>query len=119
VECGARRGPLPLATAKLIGAAPPDGSVDREEDPEAAEAAGASAAGALFGLSPAAAGVAVMALLAFGVLVGSAVSPVGQSAAVAPIVVAVSPHTNASTAPNAPAAITPLPAPAEASAETP
>jgi hypothetical protein len=119
VECGARRGPLAPATAKLIGVAPPDGAGEaaRDDDSEA-EAAGASARGALAGLSPAAAGVAVMALLAFGVIVGSAVSPLGQSAAVAPIVVAVSPHTNASTAPSAPAAATPLPAPAEASAET-
>jgi hypothetical protein len=60
-----------------------------------------------------------MALLAFGVLVGSAVSPLGQSAAVAPIVVAVSPQTNASAPPSSPSA-TPAPAPiAEASAETP
>jgi phosphatidylinositol-3-phosphatase len=112
VECGARRGPLPLATAKLIGAAPPDrtGEADRDGDSEDGEAAGGFVGGALAGLSPAAAGVAVMALLAFGVLVGSAVSPLGQSAAVAPILVAVSPRTNASTPPSS-ASATPAPSP--------
>ena len=49
--------------------------------------------------SPLVTGVAVMALLAFGVLVGSAVSPLQESAATAPIVVAVSPSTTASTQP--------------------
>jgi hypothetical protein len=75
--------------------------------------------GALAGLSPALAGVAVIALLAFGVLVGSAVSPLGQSAAVAPLVVAVSPQTNASTPPTSAPATTPPPeSPVEASAST-
>jgi hypothetical protein len=121
VECGARRGPLPLATAKLIGVAPAErsGEADREGDPGAGEAAGASAGGALAGLSPALAGVAVIALLAFGVLVGSAVSPLGQSAAVAPLVVAVSPQTSASAPPTSAPAPTPPPeSPAEASAST-
>jgi hypothetical protein len=121
VECGARRGPLPLATAKLIGVAPADRGeeADRDGDSEAAEAAGASAVGALAGLSPALAGVAVIALLAFGVLVGSAVSPLGQSAAVAPIVVAVSPQTNASAPPSSAPTTTPPPeSPAEASASS-
>jgi hypothetical protein len=120
VECGARRGALPPATAKLIGVAAPDGTAeaDRDGDSEAGEPAGGFVGGALAGLSPAAAGVAVMALLAFGVLVGSAVSPLGQGAAVSPIVVAVSPPTNASTPPPSAPATTPASAPAEASAET-
>jgi hypothetical protein len=92
VECGARRGPLPSAIAELIGIAPvqaPAASDSREEDAPAGLAT----------LSPSVAGVAVMALLAFGVLVGSAVSPVQQSAAVSPIVVAVSPSMTASSQP--------------------
>jgi hypothetical protein len=128
VECGQRRGPLPLAIAGLIGLAPrnarerPDEGAEGGFVPADAAAAGARRAGPLGDLSPAVTGVAVMALLAFGVLLGSAVSPVGQSAAVAPIVVAVSPSTTSpSSAPasapvSAPAA-TPAPAPETAPAQ--
>jgi hypothetical protein len=103
VECGLRRGPLPLAVAEQIRktmtgtATPPD--PDGPEDVAGTERAGKSRGGPLgevLMLPPAAAAVAVMALLAFGVIVGSAVSPVGQSGAVAPIVVAMSPAKGAS-----------------------
>jgi len=66
--------------------------------------------------SPRVAGVIVMALLAFGVLIGSAVSPVQESAATAPLLVAVSPATttaspalSASTSPPATPEATPVP----------
>jgi hypothetical protein len=119
VECGARRGPLPLAIAELIGVVP-RGRVGQAH--EAADERGASQAaagthegdslGKVAMLSPSVAGVAVMALLAFGVLVGSAVSPVQESAAVAPIVVAVSPSTTASKPPLGAQTSTPPPSPA-------
>ena len=65
--------------------------------------------GARFALpTPRAAAVAVTGLLAFGVLLGSAVSPTAQSAAESPIIVAVSP-------PAAPT--TPAPAPADNAAD--
>ncbi len=123
VECGARRGPLPPAIAELIGVAPSSG-LAREQ--EVADERGASEApaddhpsivkalGELAMLSPAVTGVAVMALLAFGVLVGSAVGPVQDSSATAPIVVAVSPSTTAAGQPPGAQASTPPPAAAEA-----
>jgi phosphatidylinositol-3-phosphatase len=85
VECGARRGPLPAFVAQLIAAG---GSLG--PSPAGAEEAGSQDAGAtvLPMPTPRAAAVAVMALLAFGVLVGSAISPVAQSGASAPTLVA-------------------------------
>ena len=62
-------------------------------------------------------GVAVMALLAFGVLVGSAVSPAEQSGASEPILVAVSPPTTASSL--SPGASTSTPPPSTAPEATP
>ena len=103
VECGARRGPLPRAIAELIGVIPGDrlGQADGlSAAPGAAEAAAdgdSHEGGLLSDLSQSTIGVAVMALLAFGVLVGSAVSPVVESAATAPIIVAVAPSPTAST----------------------
>ena len=67
--------------------------------------------------SPLVMGVAVMALLAVGVLFGSAVSPVQESAATAPVVVAVSPSTTAATEPLGAQASTPPPS--STSEETP
>jgi hypothetical protein len=64
--------------------------------------------------APWAAAVAVMALLAFGVLVGSAVSPAEPSGAAVPIVVAVSPSTTASSPPLGAPVSTPPPSPAPA-----
>jgi hypothetical protein len=125
VECGARRGPLGLALAELIGVAPhassggANGTVEPSGAPLPAVATGPRGAGWLAGLSPVPAAVVVMALLAFGVLVGSAVSPAEQSAAVAPIVIAVSPATTPSSAPagassSPPPAATPEATPLEA-----
>jgi hypothetical protein len=64
--------------------------------------------------APWAAAVAVMALLAFGVLVGSAVSPAEPSGAAAPIVVAISPSTTASSPPLGAPVSAPPPSPAPA-----
>jgi Phosphoesterase family len=73
--------------------------------PETALAAEPAPAGPRFTLpTPRAAAVAVTALLAFGVLLGSVVSPTENSAAQSPIIVAVSPP---------PAQPAPAPAPAE------
>jgi phosphatidylinositol-3-phosphatase len=113
-----RRGPLPLAIAELIRqtmsrtATPPDRD-GREGAPET-DGAGKRRAGPLgevLMLPPAAAAVAVMALLAFGVVVGSAVSPVGQSGALAPIVVAMSPAKGTSSQPPPTPAATATPPP--------
>jgi hypothetical protein len=82
MRCGERRGPLPVAVATLLGLATP-----AEAEP-AAEATG-SWLGGLAMPDPRAAAVAVMAILAFGVVVGSVVSPVAQSEP-APVLVAVS-----------------------------
>jgi hypothetical protein len=120
-----RRGPLPLAVAELIRgtrtgtATPPD--ADGHEGVAGTDRAGKTRMGPLgeaLMLPPAAAAVAVMALLAFGVIVGAAVSPVGESGALAPIVVAMSPAKRASSPsqlpPPAPPMATPPP---EAAAE--
>jgi hypothetical protein len=108
LECGARRGPLPAAVAKWLSIV----------EPPAAEDAGgqAAAAGDLpddetpatrYMPEPRTAAVAVMALLAFGVLLGGLTGPVAQSAGIAPIVL----YTGESPAPISP------PEPAEPAAE--
>jgi phosphatidylinositol-3-phosphatase len=109
VECGARRGPLPLAIAELIGGAP--------QEPAATDSNQVDSLGDQPMPSPSVIGAAVLALLAFGVLVGSAVSPVQESAAVAPIIVAVSPLATASNTP--PGASTPTPPRAPEATPTP
>jgi phosphatidylinositol-3-phosphatase len=109
VECGARHGALAPAIAELIGVAPSDafGRADEQAaDLDTDEVEGF----ALPMPSPSIAAVAVMALLAFGVLVGSAAGPVQESAAVAPVVVAVSPSTTASDQPSGSSASTQPPA---------
>jgi phosphatidylinositol-3-phosphatase len=126
VECGTRRGPLPLAIAELIGVishdglGQPDEAADEHGAPQAAAATDSRRVGLLGGArmpTASVTGVAVMALLAFGVLVGSAVSPAEQSSANAPIVVAVSLPTTAS-APS-PAASTSTAPPATVPEATP
>ena len=123
VECGARRGPLRPAIAELIGVTPRPGHGPAQPGTEESAISGEGADGdsqldwrsRVTMPSPAVAAVAVMAVLAFGVLVGSAASPIRDSAAVAPIIVAVSPATTASSTPPAvQAAVPPAPAPAEA-----
>jgi phosphatidylinositol-3-phosphatase len=101
VECGARRGPLAPGTARLLGLGERHGVGGAHATAGLrGEPAGASTS-LLGGVSPSLAAVAVIALLAFGVLVGSAVSPTEESSAVAPIIVAVSPSSTPSRAPSA------------------
>ncbi|HEX4734904.1 MAG TPA: alkaline phosphatase family protein [Thermoleophilaceae bacterium] len=98
VECGTRRGPVSPAMQALI--APPH-EMDVAVDPPSGG----------FGFpTPRAAAVAVTALLAAGVILGSVVSPAAESSAETPIVVAVSP-------PPAAPAPAPAPAPEEASVD--
>jgi hypothetical protein len=109
VECGARREPLPAAVAGVIapllardrgtraGAAPKAEGAERSAASAAGVAAtaaaakGASAAakstgGLAFMPSPRAAAIAVMGMLAFGVVIGSATSQLAQSAGLTSIV---------------------------------
>lgn len=95
LECGARRGPLPAMVARRIDA------LKKRVRPKAAETASASLAAAAaagegekdaqragqwdFMPSPQVAAVAVLALLAAGVVLGSVTSPLAQSAGIAPI----------------------------------
>lgn len=93
-----RRGTIPPMVANLIGAA-----TNRAPNPRhvanggmrASERPGPDTGAGLEMPTPAIAAVAVMALLAFGVLVGSAVSPVTPSGAAAPILLAITPTARA------------------------
>jgi phosphatidylinositol-3-phosphatase len=118
VECGARRGALPATTAEWIGIQTPatSGASATSEAPTSATVPETRRAPSL--PSPRIMAVAVMALLAFGVLIGSSISPVQKSSARGPLVVAVA-HT--AQAPNSvPAtAETPTQPPAAESEETP
>jgi phosphatidylinositol-3-phosphatase len=118
VECGARRGPLPPFVAELIGA------VTQEQAPASAapgEAAEEPEREVLPMPTPRAAAVAVMALLAFGVLIGSAISPVAPSGAEAPTLLAlVRPAATTAKPPTTSESPTPPPAaPAEAATPAP
>ena len=104
VECGARRGPLPRALAERIGVVPRD-RLGRAPDSEDLDGPRERVTA-----SPSVIAVAVMALLAFGVLVGSAVSPVQESGADAPILVAVAPPATSSTPPPSAPPSSPSPA---------
>jgi phosphatidylinositol-3-phosphatase len=94
LNCGTRRGPLPRPVAEYLGAmlergsSPPSGTPVSEPawtfDPKLP-----------FGLtmpSPRAASVAVMAMLASGVILGSTPAVPDTFSAAAPVIVAVSPH---------------------------
>jgi hypothetical protein len=125
VDCGARRGALASATARWIGLEAPAERVAEtdvaETDLAAMRAGRAGPADSEQGRraampSPPIVGIAVMALLAFGVLVGSAVSPVQESGASGPLVLAVAHTPQAPSAPAAAEVVTPPPAAPE---ETP
>lgn len=96
LACGARRGPLPAPVAGLIatGLRAGDAWSDPAPDPTLAGAAeglaydGEEDDAPSWMPAPRAAAVAVMALLAFGAVVGSVVSPPADSAGGAPILVA-------------------------------
>lgn len=117
VDCGARRGALAPATARWIGVESPAGHLAVAETSVAsADPAGTEQVRRAAMPSPAIVGVAVMALLAFGVLLGSAVSPVQESGASGPLVLAVAHTPQAPSAPVAAEVVTPPPATPE---ETP
>jgi phosphatidylinositol-3-phosphatase len=101
VECGARRGPLPRFVTAGSSA-----TVDALAPEEHSR-------GGLSMPSPRVAAVAVMSLLAFGVVLGTAVSPAEQSSS--PVVVAEYPTAAPATAP----ATTTTPAPASTPAPAP
>jgi len=124
IACGERRGPLPSAIATLIAAGLRAGDVF----PEDGLGDDADADRDLLGWMPPprTAALAVIVLLAFGVLVGSAVSPPAESAPSSPVLVALqqpaatTPATD--TVDEAPAPATPVesaPAPAPVAAATP
>ncbi|HEV3034407.1 MAG TPA: alkaline phosphatase family protein [Solirubrobacteraceae bacterium] len=123
MDCGARRGALAPATARWIGIERPAEDVTASE----ASAAPADQAGSEqvrrqpATPSPSIVGVAVMALLAFGVFIGSAVRPAQDSGANGPLVVADAQTPQAPSAPAPAEAVTPPPpaTPEETPEETP
>ncbi len=92
LECGARRGPLPVVVANRVeglrkGGRPRPGATVAGGPPVAPAEQGAEEAGYWrFMPSPQIAAVAVMALLAAGVVIGSVTSPFAKSAGFAPII---------------------------------
>lgn len=94
LECGVRRAPLPPLVAAQIGALQNRGGGVKAGNPRpsddgtpvaVAEAEGRPTLEERFMPSPRVAAVAVMGLLAFGVFLGSATSPLAQSAGIASI----------------------------------
>ena len=99
VECGARRGPLPASMQRLIASAldasrssaaaeivaPPEPEPVPEPVPVEEPAAPAWLPG------PKAIAVAIMSILAFGVILGSLLNPIAQSVAGQPVIVAMNP----------------------------
>ena len=105
VRCGERRDPLPPAVAELLGlmVALHPGTAAPPAAPAAAAPAAAAAAApggddetswldGLYLPGPRVVAIAIMGLLAFGVLIGSLVSPAGQSLASSPILVSLAPQ---------------------------
>jgi phosphatidylinositol-3-phosphatase len=125
LECGIRRGPLPaIVAARLVALR--EGA--RASDSAAAAGVGAAAAAVAaeaadgerdiwsFMPSPQVAAVAVMALLAAGVILGSVTSPLAQSAATAPVLLEIAEANGAPPPPSEPVASAPAPAPVPATA---
>jgi phosphatidylinositol-3-phosphatase len=80
LECGARRGPLPVAISARLAELLRRDRGEQEPEDGTGETAPKPVAGAGFMPSPRAAAVAVMGMLAFGVFLGSATSQIAQSA---------------------------------------
>ncbi len=115
LKCGARHGPLPAAIAKRIDSLTKSGS-EKAANGAAAAAAKTGKAQAKserwdFMPSPQVAAVAVMALLAAGVVLGSVTSPLAQSAPVASIILEELGGSEPSESAPEPAAEVPSPAP--------
>jgi len=93
LECGERRGPLPTAVATWLSIVPPEPA--EKASPATAVAEDGAEEDALlkrYMPEPRAAAVAVMALLAFGVVIGAVTGPVAQSAGGGPIVLYTEPE---------------------------
>jgi hypothetical protein len=121
LECGTRRGAMPAVIAERIGAMLHVGrakAVAEEELPDApAAAAGiAGSTAAQFMPEPKVAAVAVMCLLAFGVLLGSLTSQVAQSAGVTTLLYDAPTATTAPPPAPTPTAAAPAAAPVPAAA---
>jgi phosphatidylinositol-3-phosphatase len=93
LACGERRAPLPAAVASWLSIVPPDPGLGEGPSGDAPATVAAASAGAeeeeplsRYMPEPRTAAVAVMALLAFGVLLGGATGPVAQSAGISPII---------------------------------
>ncbi len=117
LECGTRRGAMPAVIAERISAMLHVGrakAVAEEELPPDAPAAAAGLAGsaAQFMPEPRVAAVAVMCLLAFGVLLGSLTSQVAQSAGVTTLLYDAPAATTAPAPVSTPTAAAPAAAPA-------
>ena len=116
LECGARHGPLPAVVAKRVAALKedkrPGGAVAVEEAAERKDPWG-------FMPSPQVAAVAVMALLAAGVILGSVTSPLAESASTAPILLEIAEAEGSAPAPEPAPAATPAPVPAPVPAAVP
>jgi phosphatidylinositol-3-phosphatase len=118
VECGTRRGPLSAEVAELIAAGTTAHGSGGTESPAGHELGGSILAGGLSRFAPSAIGVAVMSTLAFGVVVGAAVSPAQQNVIAKPVLIALAPPAAPST--KAPAASEPpIPEASEPTAATP
>lgn len=113
LACGARRGPLPAAVGERVDALRADGRADpagaesppvSAVDPEAGDEAGAEdEKSGYWRFMPSAeiAAVAVMVLLAAGVVLGSVTSPIAASAGFAPIIFEMGPSSGESASPPA------------------
>jgi hypothetical protein len=136
LECGERRGPLPAAISKWLSVVEPSESREMPAGDLDAVGAGAAAAadrdsddpsGSLDDTSlanrympePRSAAIAVMALLAFGVVIGAATGPIAQSAGIGPIVLEMSQSTAPSTPVETAASTAPVEAPASEPVATP
>ncbi len=88
LECGARRGPLPAAVTNWLSIVPPADAEGASPEGTVAPASADQdpAPATRYMPAPRTAAVAVMSLLAFGVLLGGLTGPAAQSAGIAPIV---------------------------------
>lgn len=88
LACGERRGAIPAAVARWLSIVDPDEAAAASPPPAAAAVSTAEEEDSLrrYMPEPRSAAVAVMCLLAFGVLLGGLTGPAAQSAGIAPIV---------------------------------
>jgi phosphatidylinositol-3-phosphatase len=112
LECGARRGPLPRAVAAQLASLERRKRDEAPPTPDAEPDQAEKGILATFMPSPRAAAVAVMGMLAFGVMLGSAISPLAHSAGLTSILFEAEPPPTAPSEPEETAT-------AEAEAEAP